>query len=177
MVTKEFRNFTDLIKQRNEVEVAGSKIIGRPFIIGHIGEYIASEIFDIKLNESASAKGHDGYFNNGPLKGCSVNIKYYSRKGRLLDLCKVEGPDFYLVLMGSSDKKEIAPWDIESVYLFDTKWLLEKLEGKVKIGVASSVRKEYWNSTMIYPVNVNKRIILSKDEIEKLELLNPHFGL
>lgn len=172
-MTQEFSRITELIKQRNIIEQESSKILGRPFIIGHVGEYIASQIFDITLNTSASAKSHDGYFNRGAIKGSTVNIKYYSRKSSILDLCKDENPDYYLVLMGSSDKKEFAPWDIESVYLFDSKDLVKEIEGKVKMGIATSIRKELWNAAMVYPNNINKKIVINNESLEMLRLLKP----
>jgi hypothetical protein len=36
---------------------------------GHLGEWIASVVFDIELESSASAKGIDGRFRSGPLRG------------------------------------------------------------------------------------------------------------
>ena len=170
MISDELKELSRLIKLRNQTEVKGSRIIGRPFIIGHIGEYIASEIFDIELNKSASAKDHDGYFRSGKLKGSTVNIKYYSRKGRLLDMCKTSGPDFYLVFMGSSETKVMCPWDIDSVYLFNDEELKNKLDKIVKIGVATSVRRKLWERAMIYPTPNNSRLIVSEEMLGKLEL-------
>jgi hypothetical protein len=65
----------DLIKKRNSLERQITALIGRPAQIGHIGEYIASRIFRIVLEESASHKSMDGRFSDGPLKGGTVNIK------------------------------------------------------------------------------------------------------
>lgn len=56
-----------LIEQRNEIVGKITALIARPAQIGHIGEYIASKIFDIKLQDSASAKSIDGYFFSGNL--------------------------------------------------------------------------------------------------------------
>lgn len=173
MISEDFLKLTSLILHRNRIEVEGSRILGRPFIIGHIGEFIASEIFDIELNASASTRGHDGYFRSGQLASKTVNIKYYSRKGYILDMCKNSAPDYYLVLMGSSNKREIAPWDIETVYLFNSEALTRNLEGRVKIGVATSVKKEYWEAAMIYPNNTCGRINLTEDMLEKLKVLKP----
>jgi hypothetical protein len=89
-----------LIKIKNEVERGITQIIGRPAFIGHTGEYIASKIFDIKLETSAVAKGLDGYFNSGTLRGHSVNIKFYTFNEGLLDITPGYLPDYYLVLTG-----------------------------------------------------------------------------
>jgi hypothetical protein len=65
-----------LIRRRNEVEEEITRIIRRPAQIGHIGEYIAALVFRIALAASASKTGYDGYFEKGPLKGRTVNIKW-----------------------------------------------------------------------------------------------------
>ena len=73
---RELRRLARLIKQRNEVERDVASIIERPMQIGHVGEFIASRIFNIELHESAVHRGSDGYFVGGPLDGRSVNIKF-----------------------------------------------------------------------------------------------------
>ena len=69
-----------LIHERNRVSEEITGIIGKPALNGHIGEYIASKIFGIKLEASATSKGIDGRFNEGSLKGKSVNVKLYGKK-------------------------------------------------------------------------------------------------
>lgn len=74
----------ELIKTRNRVTTNIAAVVGRPALIGHVGEYIASRVFRIALEESASRKAIDGHFTDNPLTGCSVNIKWYaSKKGFL----------------------------------------------------------------------------------------------
>jgi len=158
-----------LIQVRNDLETKVSSITGRPLIIGHIGEFIASELFDIELNSSANQKGYDGLFRSGHLAGKSVNIKYYSRKGRILDMNKSSSPDYYLVLMGSSEEKFNAPWDIETVYLFNTNELTKDIEGKVNIGTATSIRKELWRSAMVYPEYNNTELLIEEEKREVLK--------
>jgi len=51
-----------LIRDRNSIERSIASITGRPALTGHTGEYIAANIFDIQLVESASEKGIDGHF-------------------------------------------------------------------------------------------------------------------
>ncbi len=65
----EYGRISLINRRRNEIEAAEiAKIICRPAEKGHIFEYIASQIFPIKLNESASKEGYDGTFNDGYLK-------------------------------------------------------------------------------------------------------------
>lgn len=55
-----------LIHARNETDEEISGIIGRPAEKGHVGEYIASKVFDIALEHAATEKAHDGRFTTGP---------------------------------------------------------------------------------------------------------------
>jgi len=89
-----------LLAEMNSIEDRISEITQRPATIGHTGEYIASRIFDIELEESASAKAIDGHFRNGTLAGKTVNIKWYSKQEYLLDITPDFLPDYYLVMTG-----------------------------------------------------------------------------
>ncbi len=146
-----------LIKTRNEVDNLIAASINRPALVGHIGEYIASQIFDIELCDSATAQAIDGVFRSGTLKGKSVNIKCYGKKENILDIMPKVLPDFYLVLTGpkgelSSSKGKTRPFAINSVFLFNAKQLMEVLiSRKVKIGIATSVISSLWDSAEIYP--------------------------
>jgi hypothetical protein len=170
MIDSKLVRLAELMEERNHIEQEVSEIISRPFLIGHIGEYIASNIFDIELNKSASAKGHDGFFKNGELCGKSVNIKYYSRREGLLDLNSESGADYYLVFVGKSKASITRPWNIESIFLFEENELFEKLTGKVKIGIATSVKKALWEDAIIYPNQKNMKILVSEEIREKLAL-------
>ena len=75
----DLERLADLIKKRNAIAADITDIIGRPAQFGHVGEYIASVIFNIELEESASHKGTDGYFTDGPLSRGSVNIKWTTK--------------------------------------------------------------------------------------------------
>ena len=66
---------SELIRERNSIDRKIGTILGRPVHSGHFGEYVAAAIFGIELHPSASYKGSDGYFTQGPLTGKSVNIK------------------------------------------------------------------------------------------------------
>lgn len=166
----------DLLTARNSIDDAISRIIGRPALIGHLGEYIASAIFDIELHKSATQKGSDGVFRSGKLEGRSVNIKWNPKHEGFLDLNPTAVPDFYLVMAGpksqaASSRGGTRPFKICSVFLFDSKALMEKLQGAgVKIGVATSLRKELWDSAEVYPRHKNSALDLSEEQRRNLEL-------
>ena len=175
------RELAKLIKQKNEIDERISEIINRPALIGHVGEFIASKIFDIELVGSAAEPAIDGYFRSGKLKGKSVNIKWYPKNERLLDIKYIkEGntikPDYYLVMTGdykppTSSKGETRPWVIKYVFLFKTSQLIEELEKRgIKIGIATSVRKELWEQAEIYPEQRNKELILKDDQKKYLAM-------
>src|SRR5574339_131973 len=89
-----------LIDIRNQTEGEITALIGRPAAIGHIGEYIASRVFNITLETSASHKSSDGYFCDEPLRGHTVNIKWFAFQEGILDITPDALPDYYLVLTG-----------------------------------------------------------------------------
>ena len=167
-----------LLNDRNSIDKEIREIIGRPALTGHIGECIAAEIFNIALSASASAseKSLDGYFQSGVLAGKSVNIKYYTARGRILDLTPNSLPDYYLVMMGSSVPKESSrnityPSDIASVHLFESSSLIHALkERKVKIGIATSVAKHIWDAEELYPDQSTNHLKLSQEQIQKISL-------
>jgi hypothetical protein len=76
----------ELLRERNRVSSEIANLIGRPALSGHLGEYIASKIFDIQLNASATHKGADGIFRSGSLRGKTVNVKLYGKKEGILDI-------------------------------------------------------------------------------------------
>ena len=87
-----------LLSKRNSIDEEIGAIIGRPALTGHVGEYIASQVFNIELSDSASEKSIDGYFRSGNLVGRSVNIKYYTVKGSILDITPERAQaDWYFV--------------------------------------------------------------------------------
>ena len=89
-----------LLGERNRVDASIAKVIDRPVTAGHLGEWIASQIFDIALAESAANQGFDGRFRSGSLRGCTVNIKWYMKRTGLLDTTEFPDLDYYLVLTG-----------------------------------------------------------------------------
>ena len=154
---EELIQLAELIKKRNLLEREITAIIGRPAGIGHIGEYVASRIFRIALEQSASHKAIDGRFSTGTLTGRSVNIKWYALREGLLDITPDTLPDYYLVLTGSRSSamtslERSRPWAIEEVFLFDAPTLVARLrQSGVKIGTATSVRQQLWREAEIYP--------------------------
>lgn len=170
------RQLAKLIFSRNEIDKEISAIIGRPAEKGHIGEFIAAQIFDIELATSASNRGHDGVFRTGPLSGCTVNVKLYSSNQGILDINPDIWPDYYLVLAGPrksalSSKGCTLPLVVAEVYLFQTRELIRELSlTGSKLGVATSVRRELWDKAQIYPHQANKAITLTSRERELIQL-------
>jgi hypothetical protein len=173
---REIHKLAQLIRERNDIGSKISRVIGRPALIGHVGEFIASMIFDIRLEDSASSKSNDGYFQSGLLLGKSVNIKWYGKQESILDITPDSLPDFYLVMTGPksaalSSRGDIRPWLINQVYLFNADRLVSALSRRgIKIGIATSVRNVYWDEAEIYPRQNNRDLVLSKEQKELLQL-------
>lgn len=173
----ELKRMSMLLKERNAVDGEVASVIGRPAERGHIGEYVASRIFDIDLHDSAVHKGSDGTFRTGPLAGRSVNVKCYGKQEGILDLKADLTVDYYLVLTGPratqvNSRGATRPWTISSVYLFDVKNLLTQVTGK--INEATSVRKHLWEAAEIYPSQTNPALVLSPAQRDAIELFADH---
>ena len=173
------KDLANLISKKNILDIEISKIIGRPAEKGHVGEYIASQIFDIELSDSATNKGSDGYFRTGNLSNKQVNVKFYGKREGILDVnTTTSPPEYYLVLTGpsspaTSSKGTSRPWIIESVFLFEHEKLIEILHKKgIQIGVATSVSKDNWERAELYPHNTNNSIILTEEQKVSLSLFN-----
>jgi hypothetical protein len=63
-----------LLRERNAIDAELAGLMHQPMTSGHLGEWIAAQIFDIELESSAAAAGIDGHFRSGLLQDCSVNI-------------------------------------------------------------------------------------------------------
>ena len=170
----DIERLADLISRRNQVNKEIADLIGRPALTGHIGEYIASRVFNIELESSAARKGIDGRFSEGALKGQTVNIKIYGKRESLLDISFENLADFYLVMTGPqsqsmTSKGATRPIVISNVYLFKMNEFLEELGKRgIKIGVATSVARKYWDSAEIFPHQINKEFILTKNQRQLL---------
>ncbi len=172
----DIEHLADLVRVRNANEVAISRIIGRPAQVGHVGEYVASTIFGINLEDSAVHPGSDGVFTDGPFAGKSVNIKMYGKREGLLDIREEYVPDYYLVLTGpkaapGTSKGTTRPWVIEEVFLFDAPALVKRLRQRgVKVGVATSVRSAEWEAARIYPPSRDVPLQITEDQERMLKL-------
>jgi hypothetical protein len=157
MDTAALTEVATLLRSRNAIDERIASIIGRPALTGHLGEWLAAEVFDIQLETSASAKAIDGRFRSGPLAGKTVNIKTYGKREGILDTTDHPSLAYYLVLCGPkatamTSKGGTRPWAIENVYLFDAAQLrADQVQRGIKSGVASSVRNELWSAAEIYP--------------------------
>jgi len=179
---EELSRLAELIKKRNLLEREITGLIGRPAEIGHIGEYIAAKVFHIRLEESASRKSIDGFFNDGPLKDRTVNVKWYARCEGGLDITPEALPDYYLVLAGPksgmmTSRGQTRPWIIEYVFLFDAHALVAELSRSgVKIGTATSVRQHLWAEAEIYPTQRHNLLELTDDQRKALRLFGFEAG-
>lgn len=166
----------ELIRRKNAIDSEIAAVIGRPALMGRVGEHIAKCVFDLRLNESASSKVIDGHFRSGPLAGKSVNVKWVGKQEGLLDLGTVQDPDYYLVLAGPRSQPSEScggtrPWTISAVYLFDAERLVRQLTARaVRVGIASSVRVDQWAEAEVYPRQRNTALLLSTEQRAALEL-------
>lgn len=164
----------ELLRERNAIDARIAALIGRPPEKGHLGEYIAAQIFGIRLEHLANAKGIDGYFTAGVLTGKSVNIKYYGKREGLLAMAAAGSPDYYLVLTGPksgalSSKGLTRPFVIASVYLFAHEELTAAITAKLD-PVATSVRAHLWQAAEVYPEPTNPLLPLSGEQRAMLAL-------
>ena len=176
---KPIEQLAELIRERNELATRISAVIQRPCQIGHLGEFIAAAVFNIALEESATAKAIDGRFLDGPLAGKTVNIKWYAKRENLLDITPEELPDYYLVLAGpksaaTHSRGEVRPWLIDSVHLFEARTLVASLDERgVKIGVATSMRQAVWEQNEVYPRHTDDILLVSDEQRRLLSLFAP----
>ena len=165
-----------LLRERNAIDAELARLIQRPMTSGHLGEWIAAQVFDIELEASAVTAGIDGCFRSGPLRGRTVNVKWYLKREGLLDTTESTALDYYLVLSGPpsaavSSRGTIRPWCIEAVFLFDARQLRsEQITRRVKRGVASSVIKQQWTAAEIYPSPTNTQLPVTSQQAEQLKL-------
>ena len=148
------KHLASLLRLRNTIDKEIAAVIGRPALTGHFGKFIATQVFDVGLHGSAVQKGSNGRFTNGPHEGKTVDIRYYPKLEGVLDINTESQPDFYLVLTGprtnaASSRGTTRPWVIESAYLFDAAAFIPRLTAK--IGIATSVRRKFWDEAEIYP--------------------------
>jgi hypothetical protein len=178
-VFSELERLASLVRERNQIEEGITGIVGRPAQIGHFGEYLASVIFGINLEESATNPGYDGKFVDEPLAGKTVNVKMYGKREGILDMNEAHVPDYYLVLSGPktaalSSKGVSRPWVISEVFLFDALSLVSRSRARgVKIGVATSVISAEWERARVFPSSPSSPLVLSPDQDRLLSLFSP----
>lgn len=164
-----------LLRERNAIDAKLARLIQRPMTSGHLGEWIAAQVFDIELEASAVSAGIDGHFRSGPLQGRTVNVKWYLKREGLLDTTETATLDYYLVLTGppsaaASSRGTTRPWCIESVFLFDARQLRsEQIMRGVKRGVASSVIKQQWTAAEVYPSPANTQLTVTLQQAAQLK--------
>jgi hypothetical protein len=157
----------ELLRRRNLIDSEIAKITARPMTAGHLGEWIAAQIFDIALEPSASTAVIDGRFKTGPLEGRTVNVKWYGKQEGLLATSDSEALDYYLVLTGpiapaGSSKGGTRPWCIDHVYLFDAHQLhRDQAARRIGSSVAASVRSDQWKAAEILPTPANHALTLT----------------
>ena len=170
----ELMELSQLLKSQNSIQQKISQIIKRPALTGHLGEFIAENIFEIELNKSASQKGIDGYFKSGKLSRKSVNIKYHGKHDGLLNINPAFPLDYYLVLTGPklpaiSSRNQLRPFTIHFVFLLDSVSVITDATNRgVKIGIATAFRKAFWDRAEIYPTRSNS-YPLSDHQISQLK--------
>jgi hypothetical protein len=158
----------ELIRERNRIDAALSACIRRPALPGHLGDWIAAQVFGIELDQHAT-RGVDGRFADGT----TVNIRWYLSRDNLLDL-REDGPDRYLVLTGPRVAADVRPLVVDSVHLFDSATVVADLRARgLKIGMASSVRTQLWEAAEIYPRH-NPAFPLDDGQRELLALFSRH---
>lgn len=164
---------SSLIKSRNTIDSKISAVIGRSAQPGNVGEYIASVIFKIALDETGKSRGYDGRFAHGPLAGHTVDIQWHPRHDGQLNIKPGTLPDYYLVFTGPATASIANPWLIESVFLFHAGELLNALrERGVQIGNGTSVTGPLWERAEIYPMPRNVRLPLTDEERKLLVLFS-----
>jgi hypothetical protein len=159
-----------MLRKRNAVDAEIAVVIGRPMTHGHLGEWIASEIFDIELEPAANAEAIDGHFRTGALAGATVNVKWYLKREGILDMSVSDLLDYYLVLSGPVRSAPAAvlglrPWRIDAVYLLDARALhADLIDRGRRVGVASSVRSSVWDEAEIFPRPTNPALSLTTEQ-------------
>jgi len=172
---QDLRAVAYLLRERNAIDAQIAAIIGRPMTAGHLGEWIAGQIFGIQLERSAATAAVDGRFTTGELRGRTVNVKWYLKREGVLDVTDSDALDYYLVLTGPAapathSRWSIRPWCIGSVYLFDGRRLLGDLRARaVKVGVASSVRAQQSADAEIYPRQRNRTLTVQPEQVALLQ--------
>lgn len=177
---EKLKELSSLIKHWNEIEAKISGLIKHPGTIENIGEYIAEQVFSIKLEKSKTQKGYDGRFTKGALKGRKVNIKIARERESYIDWRDDALPEYFLILTGpkrtSRKRAELGrPIRITNVYLFEvdsTRRILLSRGVSLPKGkrVQASVIGELWDKAEVYPHQVCMQLRVSPVQKAMLSL-------
>ena len=165
----------NLIKSRNKLDSKIATHIRNTAQAGNVGEYIASIIFKIKMDDTEKSKGYDGRFTLGPLAGRSVDVQWRTKHDGQINIKQDAYPDYYLILSGpeTATPPIASPWLIKSIFLFPAQELLNALrERGVQIGSGTSITGPLWERAEIYPVPRNNTLVLSDEERKLLVLFS-----
>jgi hypothetical protein len=165
-----------LVRNRNAIDERIAAITNRPVVAGHLGEWLAAQIFEVQLESSAVAKAIDGRFTRAPLAGKTVNVKWYGKREGLLDMTDSDALDYYLVFTGpksaaTTSVRGTRPMRIDGCYLFDARGLLARQIARgAKAGVAASVLGAEWDVAEIYPTKRSSVLAVGPEEAALLRL-------
>jgi hypothetical protein len=145
-----------LVRERNEIDGEITRIINRPAVAGHLGEWLASQLFDIDLEPRDSAEAFDGRFASGPLATRTVNIEWISKRNGELGPTSSRAIDFHLVFTGPKAlaltvKGLARPVRINACYLFDARELESRQAAQGPASGAASLLAEEWDAAEIFP--------------------------
>lgn len=102
-----------------------------------------------------------------------------SRQEGLLNIKSDGDCNYYLVLTGpkgdaNGSRDQSNPFRIDEVYLFRLRDLIHELQlGGTKVGTASSVRKDLWKQSQVYPFDRNPHLTIGTRERDLLRLFSP----
>ena len=165
----------DLLRERNAIDARIAQIIGRPVTSGYLGEWVASQIFDIELDAPAAGGRIDGRFRSGSLKDRTVSVKWHLWQKCALGTSGPAAPDYYLVLTGPpapESRGTARPWCIDSVYLFDGPQVrAEQESGAWRL--APAVAKQRWLAAEIYPEPGSPLLRITRQQSTLLRLFGP----
>ncbi|WP_446210122.1 hypothetical protein [Micromonospora sp. IBSANI012] len=153
-MTGDLHQLAALLRARDDLDARIAKLTGRSVRQGDIGEFIAAQVFGIDLAGIATQAGHDGTFRSGPFAGQTVNVKTYGDAFTGIDISP-HPCNLHLVLSGPRrplGAVQHHQWRISAAYLFNTRRLLETLNGRgVKVGTATSIRRNDLEAAQIFP--------------------------
>jgi hypothetical protein len=168
-----------LLHERNWIDARIAEIVDRPMTAGHLAEWIAAQLFAIRLAADARHPGYDGRFTEGKLAGKTVNVKWYSKREGLLDLLASNGPDYYLVFTGPpaaalTSRGTTRPWCITDIFLFDAvKVVQEQRERGVGAGTAASITSGQWTDAEVYPGRRSELLPITDEQAMVLRAFAP----